>query len=426
MNSSDFEQTILRYVGRSNYQPVKPRVILKKLGVPDDLKTEFKRALKQLVKKGRITYGKNHLVLPVKPDKNAGIVGKFRRNRAGFGFVRPDGTATSAGRGEDIFIPTDKTGDAANNDVVRIRMMKRGVRNGEMRYAGEVIEVIERATHQFVGRYFEEDGRAFVAVDGGEFAAPVYVGDPGAKNAQTDDKVVIEMVRFPSGSRSGEAVVTDILGKRGDPGVDTMSVIVSHGLPRDFPDDALEDAREQADNFDESISDGRVDLTALTVITIDPFDARDFDDAISLERLDNGHWRLGVHIADVSHFVRAGSPLDREARDRATSVYLPDMVIPMIPEIISNNLASLQPDKVRYTKTAFIEFTAEGIRVATDFCSGAIRSKHRFNYEEIDDYLASPKQWQEKLPPDVFELVGNMHKLAMIQRERRLNRGAIE
>ena len=139
---------------------------------------------------------------------------------------------------------------------------------------------------------------------------------------------------------------------------------------------------------------GRLDLTAETIITIDPVDARDFDDAISLERLENGHWRLGVHIADVSHFVRPKTPLDREAHDRATSVYLPDRVIPMLPEIISNNLASLQPDRVRYTKTAFIEFTAEGIRTAVDLHSAAIKSKRRFTYEEVDEYLADREAWR--------------------------------
>lgn len=426
MNTPDLENAILKYVSRENYHPVKPRVIIKKLGITEDQKRDFKRALKKLVKKGRVSYGKNHLVMPVKNKRESGIVGKFRRNRGGFGFVRPDGTSASAGRAEDIFIPADKTGDAANDDVVRVRMIKRGSRNGEKRLAGEVIDVVERATHQFVGRYFEENERAFVHVDGGEFNLPIFVGDPGAKNAQPDDKVVLEMVRFPTGNRTGEGVITDILGKRGDPGVDTKSVIVAHGLPREFSEEVLENAREQAEEFDESIADGRVDLTNLAVITIDPFDARDFDDAISLERLENGHWRLGVHIADVSHFVQPGSPLDKEARDRATSVYLPDMVIPMIPEIISNNLASLQPDKVRYTKTAFIEFTEDGVRVATDFCSAAIKSKRRFTYEEIDEYLEDPEPWRQKLSPEVFQLVADMHQVAMIQRHRRMTRGAIE
>src|SRR4029077_15439028 len=158
-----------------------------------------------------------------------------------------------------------------------------------------------------------------------------------------------------------------------------------------FADDALAEARKRAEHFDESVGRGRRDLTNLTIVTIDPIDARDFDDAISLERLKNGHWLLGVHIADVSHFVEPKPPPAREAHDRATSVYLPDRVIPMLPEIISNNLASLQPNKVRYAMSAMMEFTEEGGRAAADVFKSATKSRRRFTYEEVDEYLAAKK-----------------------------------
>jgi ribonuclease R len=205
-----------------------------------------------------------------------------------------------------------------------------------------------------------------------------------------------------------------------------MSIIREFNLPEHFAEDTLEAARQEALKFDEQVHPGRDDMTAEVVITIDPVDARDFDDAISLERMKNGHWRLGVHIADVSHFVRPGSPLDREALKRATSVYLPDRVIPMLPEVISNGLASLQPDRVRYTKTAMIEFTADGARVAVDLHSAAIKSKRRFTYEEVDEYLADPEEWRKKLTPEVFDLVARMHELAMMLRKRRFKRGSLE
>ena len=197
-------------------------------------------------------------------------------------------------------------------------------------------------------------------------------------------------------------------------------------MPGEFAEDAIENSRKQADKFDESIGRMRKDLTAETVITIDPATARDFDDAISLTRIENGHWKLGVHIADVSHFVRPKSALDREAKDRATSVYLPDRVIPMLPEIISNNLASLQPDKVRYAMTAEIEFSEEGQRIATDVYKSAIKSCRRFTYEEVDEYLADRMGWKKKLTAAVHELLGNMHELAMMLRQRRMKRGSLE
>jgi ribonuclease R len=289
-----------------------------------------------------------------------------------------------------------------------------------------VAEILERETHQFVGVYSEETGCGRVQVDGKVFAQPIDVGDPGAKNAAPGDKVVIEMVRFPSHMHDGEAVIVEVLGARGEPGVDTLSIMREFALPEDFSEEVLESAREQTAKFDESISGKRRDFTDTTVITIDPIDARDFDDAIALERLENGHWRLSVHIADVSHFVPLGSPLDQEARERSTSVYLPDRVIPMLPEVISNHLASLQPGRVRYTKTAVIEFTEDGARVGAEFHSGAIRSVRRFTYEEVDAYLADRKGWKRHLTPEVHALLGRMHELAMVLRRRRLESGAIE
>lgn len=425
MSNSDLEKRLLQHVNRPNYRPVKPRVIAKQLNLSESEHRDLKRAIKRLVKKGRIAYGKKHLILPGEAPRRDEVIGRFTRKQAGFGFVAPENQKNND-RAEDVFIPVSKTRDAASGDTVRVRFKRRQDSSGDRRLSGEIIEVLERAKVQFVGNYFEDGGMGFVSVDGGEFSHAVYVGDPGAKNAKEGDQVVIEMVRFPAGNRTGEGVITKVLGQRGEPGVDTQSIIYQYNLPNDFPEEVLENAREQAEAFDESIPAGRVDLTTLTTITIDPFDARDFDDAISLEKLENGHWRLGVHIADVSHFVQPKSALDQEARERGTSVYLPDMVIPMIPELISNNLASLQPDRVRYSKTAFIEFTQEGIRVATDFCTSAIRSDRRFTYEEVDEYLEDPQPWKAKLTPEVFRLVGDMHTLAMLQRKRRLDRGALE
>ncbi|MBL9093248.1 MAG: ribonuclease R [Planctomycetaceae bacterium] len=352
-----------------------------------------------------------------------GTVGTFRRHQAGFGFVRP--LSNKAGdRTGDIFILADDAADAATGDTVRVKVSSGAYRGKNQQ--GRIVEVIERQTHQFVGTYFEAGGGAFVQVDGTLFQQPIAVGDPGAKNAVPDDKVVFEMVRFPTYWQSGEGVIVEVLGKRGEPGIDTLSIIREFDLPEAFPDDVVEDSRRQADLFNEEELGDRLDFTEAVVVTIDPVDARDFDDAISLEKLDNGHWRLGVHIADVAHFVRAKSPLDREARERATSVYLPDRVIPMIPEVISNGLASLQPNRVRYTKTAFLEFTPEGVRTHIELKNAAIRSKRRFTYEEVDEYLADREAWRSKLAPEVYELLAHMHSLAMTLRARRIGKGALE
>lgn len=425
MEIEKLQERLLTHVQREDYQPVKPRVLGKQLGITEDDRPLFRKALKKLIKAGKIEYGDRHLVQLANQEDR--VIGEFSRAAGGYGFVRPAGTKREVGRAADIYIPWKKSRDAASGDkvAVRVREGNKG-RDGEARTAGEIIEILERETHQFVGTYFESAGMGLVRVDGNVFSRPITVGDAGAKGANPHDLVVIEMVRFPSHVRDGEGVLIELLGKRGDPGVDTRAIMREFNLPDSFPEEVLESAREQADKFDESIGKHRSDLTEATIITIDPVDARDFDDAISLERIENGHWRLGVHIADVAHFVPEKSPLDIEARDRATSVYLPDRVLPMLPEVISNNLASLQPDCVRYAKTVFIEFTADGAHVATEGCSSAIRSKRRFAYEEVDAFLEDKEPWREKLTPEIFGLLERMRELALILRKRRSTRGGLE
>jgi ribonuclease R len=366
-----------------------------------------------------------------KPEKPAGrggrsgdIVGVFRRASGGYGFVRPEG-ALPGDRSGDLHISAAASLDAASGDTVRVKV----ARGGDARRpgpAGEIVEVVKRRTNRFVGSYYEHSQIGWVKVDGTALTRPVSVGDPGAKGVHEGDKVVVEMVHFPTHLRDGEGVIVDVLGKPGDVGVDTQTVIHEFALPGDFPEAALEDARRQAARFDESVPAGRRDLTGHTIITIDPVDARDFDDAISLERIERGHWLLGVHIADVSHFVRDGSPLDQEARARGTSVYLPDRVIPMIPEIVSNNLASLQPGKVRYAKTCWIEFSADGVPVHSETEASAIKSCRRFAYEEVDVFLADPKTHAVEMTAEVRALLGRMRDLARILRKRRITRGSLQ
>jgi len=328
-------------------------------------------------------------------------------------------------RESDIYVPAAAAGDAANGDSVRVRVSKaRDVRRPGP--SGEIVKVLARHTTRFVGTYFEASGRGWVTIDGDALSRAVAVGDPGAKGAREHDKVVLEMVRFPTIFRDGEGVLTEVLGKAGEPGVDTLTIINEFGLPGPFSEEVLEEARRQAARFDESISDGRRDCTNQTVITIDPVDARDFDDAISLERIEQGHWLLGVHIADVAHFVPEGSPLDQEAAARGTSVYLPDRVIPMLPEVISNNLASLQPDRVRYARTCWIELTADGAFIAAEVERTAIRSRRRFAYEEVDVFLGDEHTKEVEMTADVRSLLGRMRDLARLLRGRRTARGSLE
>jgi ribonuclease R len=416
------EDQILAVLAHKSYHPLKPKALARKLGVSSSGYADFRRVLRDLEQDHRIEFGKNHTVRNVQPHGT--VTGVYRRTATGHGFVRPH--AIDGRAGPETLIREHDALDAATGDVVLVRITRKPAR-ANLGPQGQIIRVIERATHKFVGTYFERDGQGLVRVDGTVFSHSIYVGDPGAKGARPDDKVVIEMLRFPEPEERGEGVITEILGPRGKPGVDTLSILRQFDLPDKFPEDVLEEARAQATLFRESELEGREDLTEQLTITIDPVDARDFDDAVSLI-MDSRtrHWSLGVHIADVGHFAPPGSALDREARHRATSVYLPQRVVPMFPEVISNSLASLQQGRVRYVKSALMDFTPSGQRTESQFVNAAIRVSKRFTYEQVSAILADPDKPRAGLEPEVRGLLVRMRDLAMILHRRRQKRGALE
>lgn len=415
------EQDIIEHISQPGYKPVKAPALARKMQIVKGRMSEYRRALDGLIESGRVREGKKGRIrMKSRPGTVAGII---KRTAAGAGFVIPHETDGTRVQG-DIFIAPEDVRDAHTGDEVLVQLSKRR-RSGGQR-CGRVEAVLVRATNRFVGTYFQKEGQGYVQVDGNTFHDAVLVGDHGAKDAQPDDKVVIEMLRFPMPFRRGEAVLIEVLGPRGQPGVDTLSIIHEFGLPHKYPDEALEEARNEADAFDEADLNGRRDLTRETIVTIDPVDARDFDDAISLDRSQDGNWHLGVHIADVSHFVPQGGPLDREARHRGNSVYLPTRVVPMLPELISNGLASLQKGKVRYARSIFLEFTADGTFVSSDFANSAIKVTRRFAYEEVLPILRDPGRFKTRVSAKVRALLAKMHELAMILRTRRLQAGMLE
>jgi ribonuclease R len=413
---------ILSEIARERYQPLKPKSLSRKLGIPADRYAEFKQALNELLAQKRLEIGKNRTVQPVVPHGT--VTGTYRSTSGGFGFVRPQPVINQPGA--DIFIRAGHGLDAATGDLVLVRITRRPHRR-DLGPSGEVIRVLERATRQFVGTYFERQGDGLVRVDGTVFAHSIGVGDAGAKGGRPGDKVVIEMIRFPSPEDRGEAVITEVLGPQGKPGVDALSIIREFGLPDEFPEEVLAEARQVSGQFSEKDLDGREDFTSDLVVTIDPVDARDFDDAVSLlQDPHTRHWVLAVHIADVSHFAPAGGALDREARKRATSVYLPRRVLPMFPEVISNGVASLQQGKVRYAVSALMDFTPEGKRTSVRLARSAICVRKRLTYEQVQEMLDAPKKRAPGVRPEVKETLLEMQNFAAILRRRRSARGALE
>lgn len=414
------EEQIVEQLSEASYRPIDSGALAKKMKVSKKGLSRFRAAIDALKSSGQLHEGsKGRLRLKASAGFVTGVVKKIT---SGAAFVIPHESKET--NGKDVYIAAGDLRDAQTGDEVLVRLISRR-RSGGQR-CGRLEKVLERARNVFVGTYFESQEQGFVRVDGTVFNDAVHVGDPGAKGAQPEDKVVIEMLRFPSTNRIGEAVLTEVLGHRGDPGIDTMTVVHSIGIPQEFPEDVLENARVQAQNFDETCIGDRLDLRKETIITIDPATARDFDDAISLRKTKNGHWQLGVHIADVAHFVPAGSALDREALDRGTSVYLPRHVIPMLPEVISNGLASLQEGQFRFTKTVFIEFDAAGNPIGADLANTVIRVSRRFAYEEVMPLVNHPKDYKGKASAQVMKLLLRMYELAMLLRKKRFAGGALQ
>ncbi|MHC4718780.1 MAG: ribonuclease R family protein, partial [Planctomycetota bacterium] len=289
----------------------------------------------------------------------------------GFGFVTPDTPNTHG----DLYVPEGETADAMTGDTVIARVLKRGKRGGEMLFQGRVMQIVRRGSARVVGTLDRAEETWFVMPDGKGVVNPVVIADvgPGAREGQ---KVVAEIVQYPSEGQLARGVITENIGAAGQIAAERD----------EFPEEAMADARRIVDTIDPSAVDGREDLRELTVVTIDPPDARDFDDAISIAS-DGGETVLGVHIADVSHFVAAGGPLDAEARERGNSVYFPRKVLPMLPEILSNGLCSLQEGVDRLCKSAFIHYDGGGNVTTRRLAETVIRSAKRLTYAEAQGII---------------------------------------
>jgi len=484
-NPDAVRSEILKIVAQPNYKPQKPKKFLPLLGLTSDDSRPLRLLIREMVEKGEVAYGGSHLVMPV-VKKGAGdcvaakngtkksatqslalrdnlVIGRFQRRPSGVGFVRPRSVAGDEPRGGDIFIPAHFSRDAASGDTVAVTLMgsrpkddygkstKRGKRQTDEQDEdrgprGRVVEILERASNRFVGTYNVENGWGHVQIDGSIYKRAIPLGDASASAARAGDKIVVEMIRYPTPYNDGEAVIVEVLGAHGVPGLDTLLIMRQFDLPEQFAEATLAAARKEVEKFFKAIPDdtgqtaeesrglcprtlkkmNRLDLTDEVIVTIDPKDAKDFDDALSLEKLDNGNWRLGVHIADVAHFVQKNSPIDKEAISRATSVYLPDRVLPMLPEVLSNALASLQPNKIRFAKSVYIEFTPQGTRTHTEVFRSAIKSRQRFNYTEVQEFFNSPTKYKTKWRPEIRELLTNLLELMKALRKKRFERGSLE
>ncbi len=422
VNEPKIREQLLALLSRKDYRPLNMIEIGRKFGVTGRARVTLRKTLRDLERGGEIArIRKDRYVLPAEADL---VTGKLSIHPAGYGFLTSEKSGES-----DVFIAAENVGVGMHGDRVVARISPEppaGRIKG--RREGRVIRILERAHDTVVGTLQRSRNFYYVVPDDPRFVHDVYVrpvavapGDRRSETAATvGDKVVVRLEDWQSRHVNPEGEIIEVLGPATAPGVDVLSIIRKYHLPTEFPSDVLAQAEGIPETVEPQQIAGREDLRKQLIVTIDPDDARDFDDAINVEKLANGGWQLGVHIADVAAYVAPGSALDREARLRGNSVYLPDRVIPMLPERLSNGVCSLKPDVDRLTHSAFIQFDKRGAAKSARFARSVIRSAHRLTYKEAYSILKSP-------PRDrLGERLHVAWELAALLRRKRFEHGGLD
>ncbi len=407
------EKRILACLGTANYRPQDKTGLSKILGISSDRRAELRAVLKHLVEKGSIVLiRKNRYVLP--EDANL-VTGTIEIHRSGTAHL------ISPKRGEpDLFIASEKTGTAMNGDTVLVRIEKDRLHATR---EGHVIRVIKRKNETIVGTLQRSEKLYYVIPDDPHNIRDIYVqrttGIELTRAPRVGDKVVVRFTHWGSRHENPEGEIVEVLGPASQPGVDLLSIIRKYHLTTQFPDAVLNEANVISEQITESEIRVRQDLRREFIFTIDPDDAKDFDDAIHIKATKTG-WHLGVHIADVSNYVKPGTALDQEAFARGNSVYLVDRVIPMLPEKLSNGICSLRPQVDRLTRSVLIDFTRKGHIKAVRFASTVICSRHRLTYKQAFALL------QGRPDSEIAAALHTAWELASILRKKRFRNGSLD
>ena len=410
------KERILAYMESEGYVPIKRRDMRAMLSVPQEDREKFESLINELIAEGRVFETKKGKLASPKDLQMA--TGTFIGHARGFGFVTPD-----AG-GEDIFIPASETMGAMQKDRVLYKVLHKAEKGKKA--DGVIVRILERGQQRIVGTFEAgSKGYGFVVADDKKIATDIFISRENTKGAVTGHKVVVEITDYGEDRRNPEGKVIEILGHINDPGVDILSVIRRYELAVEFPEEVYAEIEHLGTEVAEADKKGREDLRDLLTITIDGADAKDLDDAVSLKRLGNGNFELGVHIADVSHYVRENTALDKEAYARGTSVYLVDRVIPMLPHKLSNGICSLNPHVDRLALSCLMEVNGRGEVVSHRILESVINSDYRMTYTAVREILedgtpALLEQYAEILP-----MLEDMEELRQILGEKRRKRGSV-
>lgn len=412
----NIKNTILEFMHEQAYKPMSFEELAEAFKImPGELK-DFRKVLKTMEKEGLIyrTRTDRYGIL----EKMNLVTGKLQVHPRGYGFVISDEDVP------DIFIISNNMSGAMNGDKVVAKILKE--ENEGKKCEGEIIKILERANKTIIGTYEDSKNFGFVVAEDKRISQDIFIPKDQRNGARTGQIVVAEITQWPDKRRNPEGNIIQIIGNKGDKGIDILTIIKKYGLPEEFPEKVL----HAAENIEEEISPeelkGREDLRGKKIVTIDGEDAKDLDDAVSVEILPNGNFMLGVHIADVSHYVKEKSAIDKEALKRGNSVYLIDRVIPMLPRRLSNGICSLNPKVDRLTLSCFMEIDNTGRVVDHRISETVIKSSERMTYTNVTKILRDNDEELMKRYDYLLEDFRNMEKLSRILSAKRAHRGAVD
>lgn len=407
------KKIILDIMNDENYVPMKAKELAILLQVSKEERADLDFVLQELTASGEISISKRGKY--AKPDEMA-LTGTFIGTAKGFGFVKIEGLK------EDVYVRESNTNGALDKDFVQISLLPSA--HGKNK-EGQITKILKRGITEVVGLYQKGNKFGFVVPDSARFSRDIYIPETRSKGAVNGHKVVVKITDFGSKNKNPEGIIKEIIGHINDPGTDIMSIIKGYGLPMEFPDGVMKQAEQTEESVSEAELEGRLDLRDWQMVTIDGEDAKDLDDAVSLTK-EGDRYTLGVHIADVTHYVTEGSPLDKEALKRGTSVYLVDRVIPMLPHRLSNGICSLNAGVDRLALSCIMEIDAKGNVVGHKIAETVIKVERRMSYTSVKKILEDADAEETEKYKELVPMFVRMKELADILRTKRKQRGSID
>lgn len=407
------KKLIMEFAKSKTYRPMTIKEMGVVLQVPSKQKKDLRKVIEELSGEGKLQVNSRGRI-KLMPDNIK--TGKYMGTQRDFGFVRIEG------EDEDIYIAGGQAKGAVDGDTVRVAIEEK--RNGRRR-EGTVTEIVERGNGVIVGTYSKSKNFGFVIADNQKFGKDIYIPKACSRGAVTGHKVVVEITDYGSGDRNPEGRVIEIIGHINDPGVDIKSIIKAYGLPEEYPDAVMEQVEKTEDTVSEAEKEGRTDYRDLQTVTIDGEDAKDLDDAITLSK-EGDIYRLGVHIADVSYYVKENSPLDKEALKRGTSVYLVDRVIPMLPHKLSNGICSLNQGEDRLALSCVMDINQSGEVISHKIEESVINVDRRMSYTSVNKIIELEDKEEQEKYKEFIPMFALMYEVAAILRKRRFKRGSVD